>query len=155
MVPEGYFQLGRVTDGHVRLYRKMECPKNHDDKYLAPGLASGEGPKVQVIKDDSYKALTNDKGKPPLAMLPWAGIEEVALVQAYGNQKYGDFYNFRKGMEVTRHLSCAIRHVAKYLSGESLDQESGRPHLAHAACRILYVLQNQRDGTAIDDRYKK
>jgi hypothetical protein len=137
IVPEKYFRLGEAIDDSVRVYRKMDCPRKLD----------------MPAQDNSYKALTNDKGKAPLAMLPWAGIEEVALVQAYGNEKYGDFYNFRKGMEVCRHLSCAIRHISKYLTGEATDPESGRPHLAHAACRILYVLQNQHDGTAIDDRY--
>jgi hypothetical protein len=100
------------------------------------------------------KAATHDDGKPPLANLPWAGVREVAMVQAYGHSKYKDFNNFRKGMEVSRNLSCAIRHISEYMDGNDLDSESGRNHLAHAACRLLFVLQNLHDGTAIDDRYK-
>lgn len=100
------------------------------------------------------KALTLDEGKPPLAYLPWAGIDEVAHVQAYGAKKYGDFYNYRKGLEVGRNLSCAIRHIRAYMESENLDKESGRNHLGHACCRLLFTLQNLHDGTAIDDRYK-
>lgn len=103
----------------------------------------------------SNKALTFDQEKSPLAYLPWAGIDEVAHVQAYGAKKYGDFYNYRKGMEVGRNLSCAIRHIRAYMEGENLDKESSRSHLAHACCRLLFTLQNLHDGTAIDDRYKK
>lgn len=99
------------------------------------------------------KAKTNDEGKAPLAVLPWAAIEELALVQAYGHKKYGDFHNYRKGMEVSRNVSCALRHIAAFMDGETNDPESGRPHLAHALCRLAFVLQNQHDGTVIDDRY--
>lgn len=100
------------------------------------------------------RALTYDGGKEPLAMLPWAGIDEVARVQAYGHKKYKDFNNYRKGMEVSRNLSCAIRHIRDYMNGHDADAESGCNPLGHAACRILFVLQNLHDGTAIDDRYK-
>lgn len=101
------------------------------------------------------KARTNDDGKPPLAMLPWGALEQVAMVQLYGAKKYGTFQNYRKGMEVSRNLSCAVRHIAAYMEGETLDPESGESHLAHAACRLLFVLQNEADGVAIDDRHRK
>jgi len=112
---------------------------------------------LEYIKQMEEKliAKTYDDGKPPLANLPWAGIREVAMVQAYGHSKYKDFNNYRKGMEVSRNCSCAIRHIADYMDGIDLDSESGRNHLAHAACRLLFVLQNLSDKTAIDDRYKK
>jgi hypothetical protein len=100
------------------------------------------------------KAKTDDSNKPPLAMLPWAGLREVAYVQAYGHKKYKDFFNYRKGMEVSRNISCAMRHLSEYMDGQDLDAESGRLHVAHAACRLLFLLQNLKDGTAIDDRYK-
>jgi hypothetical protein len=100
------------------------------------------------------KALTYDTGKEPLAMLPWAGIDAVARVQAYGHLKYKDFNNYRKGMEASRNLSCAIRHIRDYMNGHDADEESGQHPLAHAACRLLFVLQNIHDGTVIDDRYK-
>jgi hypothetical protein len=53
------------------------------------------------------QAKTYDDGKPPLAHLPWNALRQVAAVQEYGHKKYGDFYNYKKGMSVMRHLSCA------------------------------------------------
>ena len=82
-------------------------------------------------------------------------MREVAKVQLYGQQKYGEFNNYRKGMEVSRNLSCAIRHIADYLDGNDNDSESGHSHLAHATCRLLFVLENLADGVAIEDRYTK
>lgn len=101
------------------------------------------------------KARTDDAGKPALAHLPWAALDALAAVQGYGAAKYGDFNNYRKGMEVTRNLSCALRHIRDYLNGEDRDHESGQSPLAHALARIAFVLQNEADGVAIDDRYKQ
>lgn len=100
----------------------------------------------------SDKAKTYDDGKAPLAHLPWAAMDELALVQQYGASKYGSFYNYKKGMEVSRNLSCAIRHIRDYMLGHDIDHESGRNPLGHALCRIAFVLQNIHDGVAIDDR---
>lgn len=157
------------------IYRKMKCPDSasSDDttgwKKRQEELRELGGLRAAVVaseqsKEDanlsgacqpqvSEKAATYDEGKPPLAYLPWAGIDEVAMVQAYGHKKYKDYNNYRKGMEVGRNLSCAIRHIRAYMEGEDMDPESGRNHLAHAACRLLFVLQNIKDGKAIDDRY--
>lgn len=101
------------------------------------------------------KALTYDDGKAPLATLPWAGIDSMANVQAYGHKKYGDFYNYRKGMEISRNLSCAIRHIRDFMDGQDLDAESGESHLGHAMTRLAFVLQNIKDGTVIDDRFSR
>lgn len=101
------------------------------------------------------KALTYDDGKEPLANLPWAAIDELSRVQAYGHGKYGEYNNYRKGMEVSRNLSCALRHIRDYMQGHDKDHESGRNPLAHAMCRLAFVLENLAEGTAIDDRYKR
>lgn len=101
------------------------------------------------------KAETYDSGKAPLAWVPWAAVKEMSMVQAYGHQKYKDFNNYRKGMEVSRNLSCALRHIEEYMSGKDADDESKLNPLAHAMCRIAFVLQNISDGVAIDDRYKR
>lgn len=109
---------------------------------------------VQVVPQTD-KALTYDDGKAPLAHLPWDGVDAVAMVQAYGHKKYKDFYNYRKGMELGRNASCAIRHIRDFMKGHDNDAESGQSHLAHAACRLLFMIQNLADGTAIDERYSK
>lgn len=99
------------------------------------------------------KALTYDDGKPPMALLPPAALREIALVQAYGKKKYGNAYNYLSGMEVNRNVSCALRHIFDYLEGIDVDRESHAHHLAHAACRLMFTLQNIKDGTATDDRF--
>lgn len=141
-----------------RVYRKIACPTQQGSHYHhVIGPAPEPSPWQTVVsagEDVTTKAKTYDDGKPPLAHLPWDALREVAMVQAYGQSKYGDFYNYKKGMELSRNLSCAIRHITDFMDGDDLDDESGRSHLAHAACRVLFALQNIKDGVAIDDRYR-
>lgn len=133
----------------LRLYRKMQTP--------SAAAMAGMQP-VEPLAPGSFtlpdEAKTDDSEKPPLANLPWHALDEVAMVQLYGQQKYGDFHNYRKGMRVSRSVSCVIRHLRAYMNGEDNDLESGRLHAAHAAARCLFLLQNIKEGTAIDDRYK-
>lgn len=105
--------------------------------------------------DPPHKAATHDDGKPPLAWVPPEGLRAVAKVRYAGYLKYKDYNDYRKGMEVSRNASCAMRHIMAFMDGEDLDPESKEPHLAHACCRLMFILQNQKDGTAIDDRYVK
>lgn len=130
------------------VYRKMDVPRH--DAETKPG---DYGDMAWI--NEPVKAKTDDGDKPPLAKLPWKALRKVSGVQAYGHKKYKDYYNYKKGMEVTRQISCAIRHLSEYLDGNDLDSESGQSHLAHAATRILFAIENVEDGTAIDDRYKK
>ncbi len=131
------------------VYRKMDVPR-HEGETAHYGFA-----REPNKKSVSSSAKTDDGGKPPLANLPWKALRKVSAVQAYGHRKYGDFFNYKKGMEVTRQLSCAVRHIADYLDGIDLDKESGESHLAHAATRLLFAIENIEDGTSKDDRFKK
>ncbi len=131
----------------IDVYRKMDVPRHEGETNWYAG-------DVKWINEPN-KAKTDDGAKPPLAHLPWKALREVSHVQAYGKDKYGDFHNYRKGMEISRNLSCACRHIADFMDGQDNDEETKRSHLASAATRILFALQNHLEGTASDDRYKK
>jgi hypothetical protein len=85
---------------------------------------------------DTFKKDDNDKVK--LAYLPFAQLETIARVLDHGAEKYGRD-NWQKG-DFTRYASACLRHVFARLKGEKNDPESGLPHLAHAACCILFMM---------------
>lgn len=85
------------------------------------------------------EATKHDKGKAPMSMLPYWGLEEIAQVLAFGAKKYGRD-NWRQGMEWSRMLDAALRHLHAMSDGELLDPESGLPHAAHAGCCVLFLL---------------
>lgn len=96
----------------------------------------------------------NDSGKAPITLISRTAIELEAQVMAFGARKYAR-HNYKKGFDYSRLLDAAIRHILAFSDGEDLDQESGLPHLAHARCCLGMLIECQKLGTAIDDRYKK
>jgi len=83
----------------------------------------------------------DDFGKTRFDLLPWAALEQVAKVLTKGAEKYAP-ENWRKvdGWR-WRYFRAAIGHLAKWRAGEKLDPEWGLPHLAHAACCILFMIE--------------
>jgi hypothetical protein len=158
---EPHEEVAGFINAGYDVYRKIPCPKagaldpawKEWKERFPMDMECDMAIKIACEKSRE-EAKTDDEGKPPLAMLPWDALNEVAMVQLYGEKKYKDFHNYRKGMRVCKNLSCALRHITKWIMGQDNDPESGLSHLAHAACRLLFLLQNIHDKTAIDNRYK-
>jgi hypothetical protein len=86
------------------------------------------------------EGLKFDAGKPELSLLPWDALAEIAIVQMYGAIKY-DRDNWRKlDAPEQRYLNAAMRHLGAVSGGQEWDSESGLPHLAHAACNVVFAL---------------
>ena len=80
-----------------------------------------------------------DAGKPRLSLVPSELIRAVATVREYGNRKYGSPDNWRR-VEVERYRDAAYRHLLDYIDDpDSVDQESGLPHLWHLACNVAFL----------------
>lgn len=94
-----------------------------------------------------------DDSKIPLQLLPREGIEQIATVLGFGAQKYAA-HNWRQGMDWSRLVGAALRHLTAFNDGEDLDPESGLSHIAHAGCCVMFLLQYIKDHPELDDRYK-
>lgn len=94
----------------------------------------------------------DDAEKPRTDLLPVAPLVEVAHVFGFGAKKY-DAYNWR-GLSVSRLYGAALRHLFAYWRGEDNDPETGRSHLAHAACCVLMALAQMLERPEYDDRPK-
>lgn len=90
---------------------------------------------------ESPLGLKLDEGKTRYDLLPAASLEHVAQVLTFGAKKYAPD-NWRKvdGWR-WRYYRAALGHLLAWWRGEKLDQESGLPHLAHAACCVLFLLE--------------
>lgn len=81
-----------------------------------------------------------DEGKLRYDLVPWAALDEVVRVLGHGAQKYGDD-NWRRVKRLEdRYPAAALRHMSRYLQGETNDPETGLNHLAHAVCSLMFVL---------------
>jgi hypothetical protein len=99
------------------------------------------------------KALKNDANKPDLSLIPY--VAEVRLAEALmvGERKYGR-YNYCKGMEASRIVAAAKRHLSAWFNGEELDPQDGQHHLGAAMACCAMLLRQQELGTLEDNRFK-
>lgn len=82
----------------------------------------------------------HDAGKARFDLLPFAALEEVVRVLEFGAAKYSEGnWRFVENARI-RYLAAALRHVSAWSRGQRNDPESGRHHLAHAACCVLFLL---------------
>lgn len=85
-----------------------------------------------------------DGGKPRMDLLldgcP-AALLQVAEVLTFGAKKYAahSWHTVSEGK--TRYKAALLRHLTAHAQGEVNDPESGLPHLAHAACCSLFILE--------------
>ncbi len=94
-----------------------------------------------------------DSEKNRLELLSSSWISGVGLVLTYGAKKYAA-NNWRKGIERTRLLGAALRHIFSYMKGEDIDPETGLLHLYHASCCLMFASELHYTQPETDDRYK-
>ena len=81
-----------------------------------------------------------DKDKPQWSLLPFKALREVVDVLTYGAKKYAPD-NWKKVPSAKqRYIDAGFRHFTAYAAGEKLDPETGKSHIAHAICCLLYLL---------------
>lgn len=86
-------------------------------------------------------AFKFDSDKPRLDLILPGIIEAIGWVRTYGVKKYGDADSWRK-VEPWRYVAAMLRHIVAYLrEPDSIDEESGLPHLWHAACNIAFLIE--------------
>src|SRR5687768_17126074 len=101
----------------------------------------------------SEEAGRDNKDKPDLSLIPYCFEVEVAEVMMMGSRKYQRM-NYAKGHRITSLIASIKRHVGKLLSGQDIDEESGKSHWAHIAAGCLMAIHQIELGTIKDDRFK-
>lgn len=135
-VPRNELELERLKENQSMLNEVIE-----DNSALLKRLKDGA----------PEKALKFDNNKPDLTLLPRPAKEQIARVFMFGAKKYGRS-NYKKGMEWTRLLAAAERHLTAFADGEDKDIESGENHLAHAGACIMMLIEFQARNLGTDDR---
>ena len=91
---------------------------------------------TKIKTSDFVKA---DSGKLQWSLLPFEELRDVVRVLMLGAKKYTPD-NWKKCDDVTRYKDALMRHVISYVSGDTIDNESGLSHLAHAVCNCLFLM---------------
>lgn len=95
-----------------------------------------------------------DKGKPQLRLVPTEIINCIARIREYGTAKYKDPDNWKR-VEKERYVDAAFRHLIAFVENDnSVDEESGFPHLWHLACNIAFLCELKKgdfNGVSVRD----
>lgn len=84
-------------------------------------------------------------GKGRFDLLPWYAIHDVAKHCEDGAEKYGE-RNVDKGIPQHSLIDSAIRHLVKYIHGET-----DEPHLRAAAWNVLWALEQETTHKELND----
>ena len=101
---------------------------------------------------DSKVGIKYDVDKPDMSLLSPYAMYELAKVLSYGKVKYAA-HNWRKGIERSRLISAALRHIFSYLAGQDKDPETGLSHLSHATCCLMFATELHVTMPDTDDRH--
>jgi hypothetical protein len=84
-----------------------------------------------------------DSEKLDWTLMPWKELEQTLEVLEFGAKKYSR--DNWKHVEPARYEKAAMRHLISYVTGEKIDPESGKSHLAHLVCNALFLMWNDND----------
>lgn len=90
------------------------------------------------MNDQTAKA---DAGKARLSLVPFEIVYDIARVREHGNRKYGDPNNWKQ-VEPQRYVDALLRHALAFAENiNSIDAESGLPHLWHLSCNAAFLCE--------------
>ena len=100
------------------------------------------------ITSDAYKEFTEahttkpfmkfDSGKLMFSLVDPDFITGLTEILTFGAHKYAK-NNWQLNTDLDRYKDALLRHLYSYLSGELIDPESGKPHLDHIACNLMFI----------------
>lgn len=112
-----------------------------------------EDPANLAPSADLTGAEKHDEGKSPLNLISPIFLDGIANVLAYGAKKYAP-HNWRKGLNWSRVIGAAMRHLNAYNRGEDKDPETGLSHLYHLGCCVMFLSEYEQTHPELDDRHK-
>lgn len=121
-------------------YRYFDGDKEPCDTCCAP--ESNWTPVLQynVAFTNTTAGVKYDNDKPQWSLLPFRALTQVVEVLTYGAKKYAPDNWKRVPDARRRYIDAGFRHLTAYTTGETNDPETGKHHLAHAICCMLYLV---------------
>ena len=95
-----------------------------------------------------------DGDKPRMDLIDRAAMEELGYVLGFGANKYAA-HNWRKGINYSRLVGAALRHIHAFNDGEDKDPESGYSHIGHAMCCLMFLMGTIKHNPDMDDRWNR
>lgn len=108
-----------------------------------------------MVKKNPKLIRAEKDGKIPYEYLVYSVLEDDAYVHKHGGDKYGIRNWQLDKILASTYEGAMLRHFLKWVGGEDIDPDSGKPHLTHLRACCAVVMDAQRHGMLIDDRQRK
>lgn len=92
-----------------------------------------------------------DSEKPRTELMSAEALTQYAKVLTYGAKKYADF-NWAKGIKYSRVIAAILRHTMLYMSGETIDPETGLSHMSAVMTNASFLIHFEKYRPEFDDR---
>lgn len=117
------------------------CDKCYQKEVAKYASETNMTPPQAIIEDTRNQNIKADAGKPQLHLVPTEIINCIARVREFGSKKYKNPNSWRQ-VEKERYIDAMFRHLLKYVNdNNSVDEESGMPHLWHLACNVAFLCE--------------
>jgi hypothetical protein len=110
---------------------------------IAPGEKISDALRREGVKYDEQK--------PPLHLIAPDFLYAISEILDFGAHKYTP-RNWEKGMAWHRPYRAALGHLFDWFMRKGPDPETGKSHLWHAACCIMFLVVYEMRGIGQDDR---
>lgn len=121
-------------------------------------------PKLKEKHMTKEEGTKKDQGKVRIDLVPPEIVFAIAEILTFGAMKYSD-RNWENGMAWGRVFGALMRHLWAWWGGArpttenfvfgSIDGETGKSHLWHAACCIAFLVTYEERKIGTDDRRKE
>lgn len=106
---------------------------------------------VKTLERYMSEGVKHDQEKVRLELIPPELLFAVGEILTFGAKKYAD-RNWEKGMKWGRVFGALMRHLWCWWRKDSIDAETGKSHLWHAACCIAFLITYEQRKLGEDDR---
>jgi hypothetical protein len=93
-----------------------------------------------MSNETAQVGLHLDEGKSQVEAISPQALLELGRVLEYGARTKYQRFNWVLGIDYSRVLASAQRHLLKWYAGKDIDEESGLHALAHCWCDIMFLL---------------
>ena len=133
-----------------------------EKEYMITGAASSSLGLKDEARDPAKNlwaspGLQNDNAKSRVDLLDPDFLLAVGDALRFGAEKYkehGGSSNWRRGINISRLVASALRHLLAIMRGEDIDSESGLPHTAHLGCCVQFLHWTLKHKPEFDDRFR-
>jgi hypothetical protein len=131
------FIMSELTNGRTIMHNKFN-------------ELTSKAPTQTDLKEDLVKASQNattggrkfDGGKPQYGLLPPLALKATVEILTFGAEKYEpDNWKYVPDSK-RRYFDSVQRHLWAWKEGEQTDPESGKNHLAHAICGLMFLFEH-------------